>query len=150
KHDPFKDEDEKPYGLPCYIFKSICVQKSEVNLHDNSLKVIYNACAYEKEKDEKIKNFLRFIHTNKPGNDDFSNRLSELVEKTKENEKFRSTFLAMNLHDRDLIWNTRKETLQQKAIEDAIMLVHDYNATPEVAAQKMNAPLELVLEGLKK
>ena len=55
----------------------------------------------------------------------------------------------MNLHDRDLIWNTRKETLQQKAIEDAIMLVHDYNATPEVAAQKMNAPLELVLEGLK-
>ena len=55
----------------------------------------------------------------------------------------------MNLHDRDLIWNTRKETLQQKAIEDAVMLVHDYNATPEVAAQKMNAPLELVLEGLK-
>ena len=55
----------------------------------------------------------------------------------------------MNLHDRDLIWNTRKEALQQKAIEDAIMLVHDYNATPEVAAQKMNAPLELVLEGLK-
>ncbi len=38
---------------------------------------------------------------------------------------------------------------QQKAIEDAIMLVHDYNATPEVAAKKMNAPLELVLEGLK-
>ena len=55
----------------------------------------------------------------------------------------------MNLHDRDLIWNTRKEALQQKAVEDAIMLVHDYNATPEVAAQKMNAPLELVLEGLK-
>ena len=157
KHDPFKDEDEKPYGLPCYIFKSICLQKSEVNLHDNSLKVIYNASAYEKEKDERIRSFLRFIHTNKPGNDDFSNRLSELVEKTKENEKFRSTFLAMNLHDRDLIWNTRKEALaegitqgsQQKAIEDAIMLVHDYNATPEVAAKKMNAPLELVLEGLK-
>ncbi len=39
---------------------------------------------------------------------------------------------------------------QQKAIEDAIMLVHDYNATPEIAAQKMNAPLELVLEGLNK
>ena len=38
---------------------------------------------------------------------------------------------------------------QQKAIEGAIMLVHDYNATPEVAAKKMNAPLELVLEGLK-
>ena len=40
--------------------------------------------------------------------------------------------------------------MKQKAIEAAVMLVHDYNATPEVAAQKMNAPLELVLEKLKK
>ncbi len=38
---------------------------------------------------------------------------------------------------------------EEKAIEAAVMLVHDYNATPEVAAQKMNAPLELVLEKLK-
>ena len=38
---------------------------------------------------------------------------------------------------------------KQKAIESAIMLVKDYNETPETAAQKMNAPLDLVLEGLK-
>ena len=150
KHDPFKDEDEKPYGLPCYIFKSICVQKSEVNLHDNSLKVIYNASAYEKEKDEKIKNFLRFIHTNKPGNDDFSNRLSELVEKTKENEKFRSTFLAMNLHDRDLIWNTRKEALaegsQQKAVETAENFLKMNILSPEQIAQGTGLAVDKVLE----
>ena len=39
---------------------------------------------------------------------------------------------------------------QKKAVEGALMLIKDYNATPELAAQKMNAPLELVLEGLKK
>ena len=39
---------------------------------------------------------------------------------------------------------------EQKAVEDAVMLVHDYNASPEVAAQKMKAPLELVLEALEK
>ena len=39
---------------------------------------------------------------------------------------------------------------QQKAIEDAVTLVQKYNATPEAAAKDMNAPLELVLEGLKK
>ena len=38
---------------------------------------------------------------------------------------------------------------QQKAVEDAIILVKEFHATPEIAAQKMNAPLELVLEGLK-
>ena len=40
--------------------------------------------------------------------------------------------------------------MKQKAIEAAVMLVKDYNATPEIAAQKMNAPLKLVLEALKK
>ena len=38
---------------------------------------------------------------------------------------------------------------QQKAVEAAILLVKEYNASPEVAAQKMDAPLELVLKGLQ-
>jgi hypothetical protein len=43
-----------------------------------------------------------------------------------------------------------KQGEQKKAVEGALMLIKDYNATPELASQKMNAPLELVLEGLKK
>ncbi len=43
-----------------------------------------------------------------------------------------------------------KQGEQKKAVEDAIMLVQKYNATPEAAAKDMNAPLDLVLEGLKK
>ena len=39
--------------------------------------------------------------------------------------------------------------VQQKAVEDALMLINEYKEEPEIAAQKMNAPLELVLEGLK-
>lgn len=35
---------------------------------------------------------------------------------------------------------------QQKAIEDAVLLIKEYNEKPEIAAQKMNAPLEKVLE----
>jgi hypothetical protein len=38
---------------------------------------------------------------------------------------------------------------QQKAVEAAIIAVKKFHATPEIAAQEMNAPLELVLEGLK-
>ena len=37
--------------------------------------------------------------------------------------------------------------VQQKAVEDALMLINEYKEEPEIAAQKMNAPLELVLEG---
>jgi hypothetical protein len=39
---------------------------------------------------------------------------------------------------------------QQKAVVDAITLIQKYKATPEAAAKDMNAPLELVLEELKK
>ena len=97
--------------------------------------------------------FLYFIHTNNPGKDEFNKRLSEQVEKIKENEKFRRDYAAMNLHDRDLIRITKREALaegaKQKAVEAAIMLVQKYNATPETAAKDMNAPLQLILEGIK-
>lgn len=39
---------------------------------------------------------------------------------------------------------------QKKAVEGALMLVNEYNEKPEVAAQKMNAPLDLVLKKLNK
>ena len=52
-----------------------------------------------------------------------------------------------------LIRITKREALaegaKQKAVEAAIMLVQKYNATPETAAKDMNAPLELILEGIK-
>jgi len=51
----------------------------------------------------------------------------------------------MNLHDQDIIRAAKKET----AVENAITAVKSFNVTPEVAAQKMNAPLDLVLERLK-
>ena len=40
------------------------------------------------------------------------------------------------------------EGAQQKAVEDAVMLVRKYNATPEAAAQDAGAPLDKVLEAL--
>ena len=40
----------------------------------------------------------------------------------------------------------REKGQQQKAIEAAIMLIKEYKETPEIAAKKMNAPLDKVLE----
>ena len=38
-----------------------------------------------------------------------------------------------------------EDGLEQKAIEAATILVKDFNTSPEIAAKKMNAPLEKVL-----
>ncbi len=39
------------------------------------------------------------------------------------------------------------EGRQEKAVEAALVAIKEFGATPEVAAKKMGAPLELVLEG---
>ena len=43
----------------------------------------------------------------------------------------------------------REDGRKEKAVEAAVTLVHKYNATPETAANDMDAPLDLVLEALK-
>ena len=47
--------------------------------------------------------------TNNPGTDDFSSRLSEIVKKLKENEKFKEDYAGMNIHDQDLIYEAKRE-----------------------------------------
>ncbi len=52
--DPFKDDKEIHYGLPCYTFKNICEENNTVDLNNKSIKVIYNASAYEKLPLEQV------------------------------------------------------------------------------------------------
>ena len=147
KHDPFKDENKKEFGLSCYTFSNICQENSQVNLNDKSIKVIYNASAYKAEKDDQIRDFLHFIHTNEPGKDEFSNRLSELVEKVKDNDRFRSDYTAMNLHDRDITRAAKKEGIaegeQRKAVEAASELLKE-SISPEIIAKCVKLPLEQI------
>jgi predicted transposase/invertase (TIGR01784 family) len=148
KEDPFKDDDNSPFNLPCYTFRNICEEYASVQLNDKSIKVIYNASAYEKETNERIRNLLHFISTNEPGEDDFSNRLSSLVKTLKETEKFRSDYAAMNLHDRDIQRAARREGIAQGARENAVENAKNFLkmklGTVEQIAQGTGLPLEEV------
>jgi len=116
--------------------------------------LIYNASAYNEEKDKQVRTFLHFIHTNEPGEDDFTNRLSSLVEQIKDNEKFRRDYAAMNLHDRDITRAAKQEGLRQgiaqgasKAkIEAAQNLLKMKLLSTEQIAQAEGLPLETVRE----
>lgn len=153
KDDPFKDVNEKFYGLPCYTFKNVCTENSRVKLDDKTIKVLYNASAYEKEEDPLIKSLLHFIYTNEPGEDDFSNRLSILVNNYKKDEESRSDYLAMNLHDHDIRYEAHAEGVaegtRQKAEADAIEFLKE-KVSPETVAKCVKLPLEKVLELQKK
>ncbi len=149
KDDPFKDSNDKYYGLPCYTFKNICKENSAVNLDDKTIKVLYNASAYEQEKDEKIRNFLHYVYTNETGQDDFSYRLEETVKKLIDNDKFRKDYLAMNLHDRDITRQAKQEGIEQGAqqnAEETAKRMLQGNISLDETALYTGLPLEKVLE----
>ena len=149
KIDPFRDENDRVYGLPCYTFSNTCIEDSSVNLNDKTMKVIYNASAYKEEKDQRIRDFLHFVQTNECGDDDFSNRLSAIVEQLKENDKFRSDYLAMNLHDRDITRRARQEGISQglrQKSEEAARNFYANGASIELIAKSLNMTEEEVRE----
>ena len=93
--DPFNN------ALPCYTFKSICKENTNIELNDKTSKIIFNSTAYDKEKDVEISAFLKYIKTQE-ATDDFTNRLKTFVEKAKHNKELRSYYLSMNIHDSDI------------------------------------------------
>lgn len=150
KYDPFTDKNGKGFGLPRYTFANSCQENNSVNFDDKSMKVVYNASAYEAEKDERIKALLRFVQDNEPGKDPLANRLAEFVKRLKESEKFRQEYAAMNLHDYDTLRRGREEGIEigakQKAVETAKKLLADGKYTAEEIAALLQIPAESFVE----
>ena len=119
-------------GLPIYTFQNRCEENSTLLLNDKAIKKIFNATAYKNEKDVEISAFLQYICNQKPV-DDFTEKLSSIVEKIKKHEVNRKEYQSMNLHDRDNFRRGLKEGIeqgisqgsQQKAIETAKNMLKD-------------------------
>ena len=154
--DPFRDESGKKYGLPCYTLTTKCHEVQDMNFNDKITKVIYNASGYEKAADARIRDFLRFVYTNDPSEDDFSVRLTKRMENLKKSENFREAYATMGIREMDI----RREALaegmemgrtqgaEERSVEAAVIAVKEFNIDPMLAAEKMNAPLEKVMERL--
>ena len=103
--DPFHQD------LPCYTFKNLCIQDKNTELCDETTKIIFNSTAYNKEKNLEISAFLKYIKTKVPTSN-LTDKINNMVEEQKENDKFRTEYLSMNLHDRDI---TRKAFTEGRA-----------------------------------
>ena len=132
-----------PFGqnLPCYTFVNTCREKKSLELKDGTTKVFFNSTAYSQEQDVEISALLRYISTKIP-TDDFTSRVNSIVESSKNNEKFRSEYLAMNLHDRDIKVLAYKDGLAEGEKNG------EYRAKIETAKNLLakNIPVEVVIE----
>lgn len=82
------------------------------------------------------------MQTNESGEDDLTNRLAALVKKMKENEQLRQEYMAMNLHDYDMI----RKGAQEKALETAQKLLADGKYTAEEISALLGIPVESFAE----
>lgn len=86
-------KDPLKLGLPVYTFKPICLQDKNLTLEDGTTKILFNATAAQNEKDVAIRSILGYL-LNGSSCDTFTKKLETLVAKFKENEKFRSEYMA--------------------------------------------------------
>ena len=116
-------------GLPVYTFENTCREDNTLFLTDKTAKVFYNASAYGKEKDDELHALLRYL-CEKQATSHFTQSIDELVETTKNNEKFRSLYMSLNIHKDDLLMAGEKIGFEkgihkgayQKALETARIL----------------------------
>ena len=113
-----------------------------LELRDQTTKIIFNAEAFETEKDVAISAFLRYISKRIP-TDSFTEKLDSLVEKSKDNQKLRSEYLAMNLHDRDIKKQAYKEGALQTKLETALNMLAD-GVSLDSVSKYSGLPLETV------
>ena len=100
---------QDPFGkdLPVYTFRSVCSEDGTLFLDDKSVKVFYNVGAYDKEDEPELSALLEYL-CERRATSGFTRRINALVEKAKRNEKFRSWYMSLNIHEDDL----RRESLQ--------------------------------------
>jgi len=141
-------------GLPVYTFENICLEDNKTKLNDRDFKHFFIAptCAKMIE-DEEIRSFFNFLISNS-AKSRFTSMLSGYVNNAKHNMQWRVQYMTFARQQYYAFQDGKQagiaEGEQQKAIEDAVMLVRDFNIEPKLAAEKIHAPLDKVLEALRK
>jgi len=89
-------------NLPVYTFPRICEEDKELLLDDGTHIMFFNAAAYLKEKNEKIRDILEYIETGKPQSE-FTEKMQSLVDNAKSNTKWRHKYMTLEMKYRDYL-----------------------------------------------
>ena len=144
-------------GLPVYTFENFCLEDNIIKLNDRDFRHFFIApiCA-KKVEDKEVRSFFNFLISNSPSNR-FTSMLSGYVNNAKHNMQWRVQYMTFARQQYYAFEDGKRAGLvegqargeQQKAIKDAVMLVREFNLEPKLAAEKIHAPLDKVLEALR-
>ena len=115
KTSPFK-KDSPDWNHPVYKFETMCRDYPDLIFNDSAYKLIYNASAYETEKDPELRAFLNFVCKNN-ADDNFIRKITSLIDKIKQNEINKTEYMSMNIHEYDKFRAGKKEGIAEGMAE---------------------------------
>lgn len=108
KDDPFGE------GLPLYTEKKSFLETDKIPYDDKSRKFFYNSSAYQKAKDENVRDVLEFIYTLK-AKSIFTKELEEEVKEAKTEPVFKDEYMYFS----DIL-EEEKEKSQKTGFEEGL------------------------------
>ena len=146
------------HRLPVYTFRYRAEEDKNILMNDGTVNIFFNATMYDKMQSENLRSFFRYL-CGKNSDDNFTDRLSALVERVKMNAQWRHRYMTIeqeiklqveartNERAKELAKDIAKDMAQdiakKKTLETAKNLLK-INISPEQIAMATGLSLEQV------
>ena len=82
------------HRLPVYTFRYRAEEDKNILMNDGTVNIFFNAAMYDKMRSEGLRSFFKYL-CGKTAKDDFTDRLSALVERVKMNAQWRHRYMTI-------------------------------------------------------
>ncbi len=85
-----------------YTFENLCLEDTRLRLDDGVRKVFINACGDNKDADEKMQAFLKYLRTHKADQEDeLTGKIAEAVETARMDAELEEEYMYLEDYGRD-------------------------------------------------
>ena len=135
------------HRLPVYTFRYRAEEDKNILMNDGTVNVFFNATMYDKMQSENLRSFFRYL-CGKNSDDNFTDRLSALVERVKMNAQWRHRYMTIEQEIKLQVEARTNERAKELAKDIAKDMAQDIaNEKTIETAKKMlenNIPAEIV------
>ena len=102
------------HRLPVYTFRYRAEEDKNILMNDGTVNIFFNATMYDKMQSENLRSFFRYL-CGKNSDDNFTDRLSALVERVKMNAQWRHRYMTIEQEIKLQVEARTKERLNELA-----------------------------------
>ena len=121
------------HRLPVYTFRYRAEEDKNILMNDGTVNIFFNATMYDKMQSENLRSFFRYL-CGKNSDDNFTDRLSALVERVKMNAQWRHRYMTIEQEIKLQVEARTNERLNEKTIETAKKMLEN-NIPAEIVAK---------------